>query len=476
MIGVVGIDLGTSCCRYAVDAGDSRRVIEKIPSVVVPNGGDAVRPLTHLLRLVAGGADDPTANTAAWRAGVSLADRAEVERDGERWGVGDLLTQILRRVKADAEAKAGFSLPVAYLTVPVAFSHRQQRALLDAGYAAGFEIVRPVPAPATALLTYLWTMLSSRERRVAVCDVGDGYCDVVVAEVAPIPDATVEVKAMAGAAIGGVEIQAALAGEATEAHSPQTLDAIDEAITSVLCWGERRIAVNLPGNGIEPLVVTRDRLDQLAEHHLAGAVETLCRQCLDRSEWDAVDDLVLLGRMTRIPSVQRAAERTFGRRRRIGLRLLEGLSRSAVGACIWGTSVNNQGPYLLLVCSAEAIGIATSDGKMVVAVRAGSPYPSYGKVSLWVSDDGALTASRPRRRNRPATLGAGPITVTIPFCQGDQSMATLNRPIFNATLTVPRVEPGPVEIQVEVYADIDRGIRLRMMSGGGNEELFACRL
>ena len=470
---IIGIDLGTTNSCVAVMEGNEPVVIPNdegrrtTPSVVafMDNGerkiGDPAKrqAITNPTRTVSSikrfmGSRFSELKNEVDRVPYKVVkgdnDTIRVDIDGRMYSAQEISAMVLQKMKKVAEDFLGQDVTEAVVTVPAYFNDSQRQATKEAGEIAGLKISRIINEPTAAALSYGLDK-RSQDMTIAVYDLGGGTFDISILD---LGDGVFEVKSTNGDThLGGDDFDRViidfLAEEFQKQESmdlrkdPMALqrlkDAAEKAKIELSSGSETE--VNLPYitavDGVpKHLVVklSRAKFEQLAD----SLVERTLKPCQDALK-DAglstsdIDEIILVGGSTRIPRIQEAVEKFFGKKPNKGVNPDEVV---AVGAAIQGGVLSGDvQDVLLLDVTPLSMGIETMGGVYDVVIEANSTIPTKkSKVYSTASD------------NQPS--------VEIHILQGERSMARDNRTVGRFILN--DIPPAPRGVpQVEVSFDMD---------------------
>jgi len=476
MAKVLGIDLGTTNSVAAVIEAGEPEVVENAeggrttPSVVAVNTKTSERyvgqvakrqavtnpenTLFSVKRLMGRKFDDPEIKLAAARLPYKIVKGkdgdAYVEMAGESHSPPEISSFILLKIKQDAEAKLGEKITQAVITVPAYFNDAQRQATKDAGTIAGMEVLRIINEPTASALAYGLDKTHT-DSTIAVFDLGGGTFDITILQMG---DGVFEVKSTSGDTfLGGDDFDQTVLEWLIQEFRQETgidlskdkmalqrlRDAAEKAkveLSSVL-----ETEINLPfitadASGPQHLVkpLSRARLEQLVAG-LVDRTEGPCRQALTDAKIgaDGVDEVILVGGMTRMPAVQQKVKDLFGKEPALKVNPDEAV---ALGAAIQaGVLKGEVGDIVLLDVTPLTLGLETLGGVLTTLIERNTTIPTK-KIETFT------------------TAANGQTSVDIHVLQGERSMAADNKSIgrfmLDGVLPAPRGIP-----QIEVAFDID---------------------
>jgi molecular chaperone DnaK len=470
----IGIDLGTTnSCVAVMDGGESKVIANAdggrtTPSMVaVSASGERLvgqiakrQAVTNpentvfgVKRLIGRKVDDGEVvkdkkNLPYEITGAQNGD-VRISLKGRQYSPAEISSYILADLKKSAEAFLGEPVTDAVITVPAYFNDSQRQATKDAGKIAGLNVQRIINEPTAASLAY--GLDKKKEEKIAVFDLGGGTFDVSILE---IGDGVFEVKATNGDThLGGEDFDLRVIDYlADEFKREQGIDlrgdkmalqrlkeAAEKAKMELSSAMETDI--NLPfitadASGPKHLNIkmTRAKLEALIQD-LLDRLESPCRTALKDAGYsgDDIDEVILVGGMTRMPAVQQRVEKLFGKAPNKGVNPDEVV---AMGAAIQGAVLEGDvSDVLLLDVTPLSLGIETLGGVMTRLIDKNTTIPTHQSQVFSTAED-----------NQPA--------VTVHVLQGEREMAADNKTLGRFELTgIPPAPRGTP--QIEVSFDID---------------------
>lgn len=496
-IPVVGIDLGTTNSCVAIFEGGEPKVIPNregtrtTPSIVafqesgeilvgLPAKRQAIinaeNTIFGIKRLMGRKFNDPMVQQWMKRVPYKIVEApngdAHVEIRGKRYSPPEISAMILRKIKQDLEEYLGEEVTDVVITVPAYFDDSQRQATKDAGRIAGLNVIRIINEPTAACLAY--GLEKKKEGIIAVFDLGGGTFDISILEVG---DGVFEVKATSGDTfLGGEDFDMRIVDWLCEEFKKEhgidlkqdkmALQRLKEAAekAKIELSSTLETEINLPfitadATGPKHLVtkLTRAKLESLVED-LIQKLEEPCRIAMKDAGVTPqdIDEVILVGGMTRMPRVQQKVKEIFGKEPVKGVNPDEVV---AMGASIQaGVLKGEVKDVLLLDVVPLSLGIETLGGVFTVLIPRGTTIPTRKSQIFTTATD-----------NQTA--------VTIHVLQGERPLAKDNKSI--AKFDLVGIPPAPRGVpQIEVTFDIDADGILHVTAkdlGTGKEQSIVVR-
>lgn len=471
---VLGIDLGTTYSCVAVVEADTAQVLEQkggyrtLPSVVAfnPDGSSMVGHIAKrqavtnaentiyaAKRLIGRPFDAPEVKKAIEVSAFKIVQGPNrdprVKCFNKNHPIQEISALVLKQIRAIAEEALHAKIDKAVITVPAYFSDGQRQATKDAGAIAGLDVLRIVNEPTAAALAFGYK--KKMDKKIAVYDLGGGTFDISILD---ISQDTFEVLSTAGNTFLGGEdfdnriLEYIIKSFKAEHHFDLTQDKmalqrLKDASETAKCQlsSSLETEINLPfittveGESKHlKYALNRDEVEKLTSDLVDQSIR-ICQSALQMAALKAedIDDVLLVGGMTRMPLVQQKVQEFFKKVPSKGVHPDEAV---ALGAAILGeTLMEEDAPILLLDVTPLSLGVRTAGGYTSIIVPKNSTIPTSVSHTFTTVTDNQQS-------------------VKIQVFQGESKLASENQPLGEFTLTdIPEARAGEPQIEVNFSVD-----------------------